>query len=175
MSLVIPAEVTALVKTSLTAAQLQPVIDRIEAEIIRLYGAHYVNSTTTVSETLRGGMKNLYLRRRGGSLSSVSETRLPTSTGEALTEADGDFVLWAGEGRLERLDPGAIWGYSVTVSYVPADDNHQRREVIIDLVRLEIERSAMKSESIAGEYSYTAPEWEAARGEILRRLGFPQI
>jgi hypothetical protein len=65
----------------------------------------------------------------------------------------------------------------ITVTYKPYDDREQRKEAIIDLARLTLERTAMKSESIAGEYSYTAWEggWDAERVKVMRRLGFVNI
>ncbi len=182
MSLLTVVELKALVRTSLSDADLQQVITRAEAEVIRLYGAHYVNGTTTVTETLAGATKNLYLRRRIGSVSSVTEyATLEDTTGTALTSAN--YYLWADEGRLQRLPATSVegltwglmyWGARVRVVYVPADDNDERREAIVDLCRLQLERTAMRSESVAGEYSYTAPEWAQARAEILQRLGFAQ-
>jgi hypothetical protein len=51
-----------------------------------------------------------------------------------------------------------------------------RAQVIIDLVRIVIERTAMKSESIAGEYSYTAPDnWEAEFRKAMKRLVFKAL
>jgi len=43
-------------------------------------------------------------------------------------------------------------------------------------VRLVIERTAMKSESIANEYSYTAPDnWEAEFRKAMKRLVFKAL
>ncbi len=175
MSLLSVAELRAQIQSSLTDAQLQSVIDREEAEVTRLYGAHYVDGATTVSETLEGGMRNLYLRRRLTSVSSVTEYQTSDSTdGTALT-AVTDYRVWAAQGRIERMPSGATWGAIVDVVYVPADDNDLRRAAIVDLCRLALERTALKAENIADEYSYTAPEWGEARAEILQRLGFINV
>ncbi len=167
MSLLTLAEARALVKTSLTDPELQAVIGREEDEIIRLYGAHYVDGTTTVSETLEGGGASLFLRRPILSVSSVTE--------DGATRASADYRLWGGQGRIERLPKGAVWGEVITVAYVPQDDNSRRKAALIDLVRLAVERTALKSESIAGEYSYTAPDWDAERAKLLRRAGLARI
>lgn len=167
MSLLTLAEARALIKTSLTDPELQAVIGREEDEIIRLYGAHYVSGTTTVSETLEGGGASLFLRRPIFSVSSVTED------GAALASAD--YRLWGAQGRIERLPKGATWGEVITVVYVPQDDNGRRKAALIDLVRLAVEHTALKSESIAGEYSYTAPDWEAERAKLLRRAGLARI
>ncbi len=181
MSLLSVAELKAQVRTSLSDADLQQVINREEADVIRLYGGHYVDASTTVSETLHGGSRNLYLRRGVTTVVGVTEyLTLEDTTGAALTTTE--HHPWSAEGRIERLPSTAIsqllggggvrWGEAVTVVYVPADDNDLRKAVIIDLCRLALERTAMQSESVAGEYSYTAPKWAEARAEILHRLGF---
>ena len=46
----------------------------------------------------------------------------------------------------------------------------------IDLVRIVIERTAMKSENIANEYSYTAPDnWDAEFRKAMKRLVFKAV
>jgi hypothetical protein len=62
------------------------------------------------------------------------------------------------------------------VTYKPLDDRLKRAQVIIDLARLVIERTAMKSENIAGEYSYTAPDdWEREFRRAMRKLTFQAV
>jgi hypothetical protein len=162
-SLVTVAEVKTLISTSKSDTEIQAVIDREEAEVIRLYGAHYV-AATSVSETLAGGGRHLLLRRAVASVTTVTEDDA------ALTSLS--YRVWGSQGRLERLPLYSTWGEVVVVSYVPTDDSARRRPVIIELVRLALEHSAMKSESVAGEYSYNAPEWLVERGNLLRSLGF---
>jgi len=174
VSLVTPAEVRALVQTDKTDEQLQAIIDREEAEVVRLYGPHYVDEATTVTETIEGGTWSLCLRRRLSSVSSVTEKVLIGDDGTTLTENE-DYFVWSGQGRLERLPQGASWGALVEVEYVPADDIDNRKAVIIELVRLALERTAMQQEDVAGEYSYKAPEWETERARLLRRLGFVRV
>jgi len=175
MSLLNVAEARELLQTGLGDAGLQRVIDREEAWLVRNFGAHYVDVNTTVVETLTGGGASLFLRRPLTSVLSVVEG------GTTLTT--DDYRVWAGQGRLERLPAGSQWlsgaakwlpDVTIVVTYVPFNDNDQRKEAIIDLARLAMERTAMKSESIAGEYSYTAWDggWDAERAKVMRRLGF---
>jgi hypothetical protein len=162
MTLVTAGEVKLVVRTGLSDAELYEVIERVEAEIIARFGAHYA-SGKTVSETLEGsGYSDLFLCRQIASVSSVIE--------DGATLAATGYRLWAGQGRLQRLPRGATWGEVVTVAYTPADDNALRRGVIVDLVRLALERTAMRSENLGGEFQYQAPEWEAEAARILRRL-----
>lgn len=157
-------EARALVKTSLTNEQLEAVIDREESALVEKFGAHFVNNLTTVQETLEGSGANLFLRRKAASISAVTED-------DGTLTAD-DYRLWGGQGSLERLPSGSKWAGVVVVTYVPANDNDRRKAAVIDLLRLTLERTAMKGESVGGEYSYQAPEWESERRKIYRRLGF---
>lgn len=162
MSLVNVTEIKARIKTVLGDDDLQSVIDQAEADIVAAVGAHYVNSTTTVTETVEGGLPNLYLRRPITSITSITED-------DALLAAT-DYQLWGAQGRIQRLYPGALWGSVIVVVFAPADDNAQRKRVLLDLVRLDLERTAMRHESVGGEYAYDAPEWEQERAGIMRRL-----
>lgn len=172
-TLVSVEEVRDLVTTPLDDARLAAVIEREEQVVIERYGAHYVDEDTAITETHAGeGEKNLYLRRAISSVEDVEEKSSLTADAETLTEGD-DFYVWADEGRLERLY--GTWGAVVAVEYVPADDSVKRKQAIIELVRLALERTAMRSENVAGEYSYQAPDWEAERARIVRNLGFWEV
>lgn len=175
MSLVSPAEVTALVQTSLTTAELQAVIDRVEAEVTEMVGEPYdVSSPPTITETHAGYGASLFVKRPIGSVVSVTEyDGLTDTTGTTMT-ADEDYFLWAGQGRLERI--GAKWGAKVMVAYVPENQLHKRTQAIIDLVRVWIQQRPFAGESIGRSYSYTAPDnWEEQKQRIIRRLKFPVI
>lgn len=164
-SLLTLSDARALIKTGLTDSQLEAVVDREDAELVRRFGAHYVNGSTSVQETLEASSKPcLFLRRPATSVVSITEDDT------AVTSAE--YRLWAGQGRVQRLPAGSLWNGVVVVTYVPADDNDRRRAALIDLVRLAIERTAMTSESVAGEYSFQAPDWEAARAKVYRRMSF---
>jgi hypothetical protein len=179
-SLVSVVEARDLIQTGLSDSRLQTIIDREEAEIIRRFGSHY-DGATSIVETVRGEGKNIYLRRTIASVVSVSEVyylgALPVSL--AATQ----YFVWPNEGRLERL-PSAVtgipawsgsgvqWGEQVTVTYLPQDDSARREQAIIELIRLALEQTAMKSESVGGEYTYQAPDWEQTRARIYRRVGF---
>jgi hypothetical protein len=168
MSLVSTAEVRALVNTSLSELNLQAVIDRIEAQVTNRVGAPQVDGmTTTITKTFRGEGFYLFAPTEIFAVVSIAED------GNMLTNTE--YQTWAG-GVIERLPHESYWGDRMTVVYKPADDRLIRTQVIIDLVRLTIERTAMKAESIAGEYSYTAPDnWDAEFRSAMRRLMFKAI
>jgi len=173
MSLLTADELRALVQTGLDDADLQRIIDREEAEVIAQYGAHYTDASTPVSEVVSGGGCNLFLKRRISAVSSIAEAS--TLGGTATTLTASQYYVWPGQGRITRLPEGTAWGSQVTVSYVPADDRPLRRQVLIELVRLALEQTAMQSESVAGEYSYQAPDWETKRKRLLKRIGLPNF
>jgi hypothetical protein len=168
MSLVSPAQVRALINTSLSDENLQAVIDRVEAQIIEKIGEHQVDGyTTQIVKTIRGEGSNLFLPTEIYSVVSIVED-------DVLLDSD-DYDVWPG-GVIERLSAGAYWGDRCVVTYKPADDRLKRAQVIIDLVRLTIERTALKAESVAGEYSYTAPDnWDLEFRKAMKKLMFKAV
>jgi hypothetical protein len=167
-SLVSVSDVKAVINTSWGDAALQAVIDRVEWEITAKIGAPQNDGgTVDIVKTLAGEGEYLFFPVELGSIVSVVED------GSTL---DGDeYQIWSG-GVLERLPSGGHWGGRNVVTYKPADDRLKRKGAIIDLVRLEINRTAMKGESVAGEYSFTAPDdWERERRKIFKRLMFTAV
>ena len=168
MSLLTIAQLRTEVQTSLLNDALQTIIDREEEQMVDRLGPHYV-AATAISEThpVRSGGKNVYTRRRIQSVSSVAE-RSPG--GDNATVAATNYEVWAGQGRIERIS--GEWAARVVVTYIPADDSAKRKQALITLIRLILERTALKQESFAGEHSYTAGDWDAERAQIYRNLGF---
>lgn len=159
-------DVRALVATDADDATLLSLVQREEAALVARCGAHG-DGAATITETLDGGDGVLFLSRSVASITSVSEaTQLGAS---AAPLAASQYSLAAG-GMLIRLSEGRRWGRTVVVTYVPASDLAARKQALIDLVRLTVNRTAMKGESVGGEYSYTAPDWEDERAAVYRRL-----
>lgn len=170
-------EITPLIETHLTPAELLVVAERVEAEVVDLLGAVYVDTATTISETRAGYQKNLFLKRKIATVTTVTEydSLLSSATGQARTEGT-HFYIWPDEGRLEHIGAGGKWSAKVVVAYVPQDDRPAWKSAMIDLIRIELARTAMVSESVAGELSYTAPaNWEKEKVRILRRISFAEI
>lgn len=163
MSLLSTAELRDLVQTNLSDTQLQRIIDREENALVRKLGAHG-DGVTAVTEQVVGRGAHLFLRRPAVSITSVTDMSLIAST---------DYTLSVDLGSIYRLS--GEWGRAVTVVYVPVDDRDERKAVLIELCRLAIERTAMKSESVAGEYSYQAPDWEALRARLYRQLMYFEV
>lgn len=168
MSLVTIANVKALINTSLSDANLQAVIDRVEAQVSERVGEPQTDAyATTITKTLRGEGTYLFMPTEIYSVVSVTEDT------NALTS--DEYQTWAG-GVIERLPSESNWGDRVVVVYKPVDDRKKRTQVIIDLVRLVLERTALKHESIGGEYAYTAPDnWDDEFRRAMKRLMFKAV
>lgn len=166
--LVTTAQLRTQVQTALTDDQLNALIQREEAEIVRRYGAHYVDvaALTPVTETLKGLAPSVWVNRQVESVYEINEKA--TLAGTLTTVSSSDYYAWIPDGRIQRLS--GLWGEVVVVEYKPQDDSDSRRQAIIELVRLALSRTALKSESIGGEYSYSAPDWLKARVEIHREF-----
>jgi hypothetical protein len=86
-----------------------------------------------------------------------------------------EYRTWGG-GVIERLPIGTTWGDRIVVTWKPADDRVVRKSVIIDLVRLVVNQTGLKSENVASEYSYTAFEsWDAEFRKSMKRLMFQAV
>ena len=196
------ADCRALVPTPLTDPQLQNVIDMIEADLDAVLGDVQTAALgTELTVVVDGGDTSLFLKRPISTVTTVTEYASRTdTTGVALTE-DEEFYVWENEGRLERIggsiprsapsvtsvffmtdaqfagrSAAGCWGSHVEVVYKPQDQHLKREQATIDLVRVYLSQTALRSESVAGEYSYQAPpNWELEKRRIMRRLSFVQI
>ena len=196
------ARLRAQVPSPLTDLQLEDIIETAEAEITAVIGAVQTTTlATSLTETVNGGDSSIFLKRPVYTVTTVTEYSSRTDvTGTALTENE-EFYVWEAEGRLERIggsiprsapsalavfhmsaaqfageSSGGCWASHVKVVYKPTDQHLKREQATIDLVRLMLSQTALKSESVAGEYSYQAPEnWELEKRRIMRRLSFTQI
>lgn len=171
-TLVTVEQVRQRVQTSLTDVAVQDIIANEESELIRRYGAHG-DGSITVTESCEPTSCNVFLRRPIAALTSITEYQSVSGSGSVLTSTQ--YRLWGDQGRIERLPRGTGWGELVEVVYSPVDDRDRRRRVIIELARLAIEQVAMQAESVAGEYSYTAGDFEAKRRDLYRRLSFQEL
>ena len=175
MTLLDTSDLRMLVSTGLDDFDLETIIAREEAELVRRYGVHG-DGSTPISETVAGGTRNVYLSRPIASISSIVEAT--TLGGSTTTLAATSYYAWLGEGRITRLPEGTCWGPSVVVSYVPQDDRERRRQVLIELCRLTLSQGSMRRETQkdnGAEYTYEAPDWEQARRKQYRRLEYPGL
>jgi hypothetical protein len=127
------AEFRQLVSSSLGDEALQLLLDAAEQAITSRYGA----LGTPVVETLDGGQSYLFLRRRADTIVSLVETNGTTDTTLAADDwrirGDGVSILRLGLGT-NRQDR---WGAPVVATYVPLDDEADRKRVQLELVKLD--------------------------------------
>lgn len=178
-SLLTIAEARALISTGLSDVQLQSVIDREEAWMIRALGPHYAEGLQVTAQLAGRRLRSLYLPRPIATVTSITvfSTVLGITSDEGVLLDSVQYRIWGSEGRIERLPYGSVWGEEmVVVVYGPQDDNALRKSALIDLLRFTLSRSGLKSESVAGEYSYTAFEsTDGERAGVMRKLGFINV
>jgi hypothetical protein len=154
MSLVTPAQVKALVQTSLSDADLQVIIDREEGWLAGRIGA--LSGSRTETFYPRRGVEHLHLRRPTNSV---------TVTDGDLVDPD-DYRLLYGGTVVERVT--GSWGDTVTVTYTP-NDSAAIATAIIDLIRLRTTDTGFVSERI-GQYSYQTAQLPGARERTRRAI-----
>lgn len=157
-SLVSVAELKARVGTNLADTDLQDLIDQEEALLNRLYGS----AAGPVIEKRLPIRAFVYTKRPITSVTTVKET----DDGVETTLAAADYRVWPW--GLERV--GKSWAELVEITYTPENDTLDRKRVIIELCRLTLAPRGVKSESIGGEYSYTAADYTAEREKLIASL-----
>lgn len=174
MALLDAYEVQALgVGLGFSADDLQTFLDLEEAELTRRFGA----PAAARSEVVRPRGQSLYLARPIGSVASISEQQY-VGDPNPISRAAGDYVIWAGEGRLERAAGSLAWGVVCTVTYTPEDDTSLRTQVLLELARIATEQTTGMAGTTSGMgYSLTqigtdgARNWQRARDLQYGRLG----
>ncbi len=165
------AEFRQLASSSLEDEALQLLLDAAEQAITSRYG----ELGTPVVETLDGGQSYLFLRRRAASIVSLVETNGMTDTTLAIDDwrirGDGVSILRLplGTNKQDR------WGAPVTVTYVPLDDEADRKRVQMELVKLDQDYApGVTSETIGAwsEQRVQSSVWnyQAERAAIIESL-----
>ena len=164
------ADVRAVVQSPLTDTQLQAVIDRETSIATSRYGP-VSDGTNPITETTSGMAQSVYLRHPIVEVVEVVEQAYPSAP--VVTLDGDDYTVIAREARLVRHRNR--WSGQVTVTYIGEDTRPTWRAVLIELVRIGLEQTAMEREEVANEYRYQAPEWEHRRNALYRRLGFASL
>jgi hypothetical protein len=172
MSLVSVDEVRALIETPLEDEALEALIEREEAVMVKRIGPNY-DALVPLVEVWEGDGKEVFLNRPITTITTITEAECLGDDPTALTT--DEFYVWHKQGRLTRLPKWKCWGSVVTVTYQPEDDTETRKALLIELLRLTLERTGLKSENVAGEYSYTAWDWDDSRDRLLASYGFPVV
>lgn len=157
-----PAELKSHVQSDLPDAELQSVINGMEAEIdqrIGPLGVLYV-------ETLVGGTDELFPSRPVVTVSQIEEAY--DSDEAPLVVDPAEYRVLLGGGILKRRN-GRSWRTYVTVTYMVKQDEAIRRQVVIDLCKLELNYRGISRHAI-GDYSESGLDQLAERERILSRI-----
>ena len=173
MSLLSTADLTPIVDAPVTEAELQIIIDRVEAEITGEIGPPFDDSEPPeLVETVYGGGECVFVKRPIGNIVSITSKANAGAT--AVAWSASDYFSMADAGMIEKAS--GVWPRYVTITYVPRDEREKRKQAIIDLVRIVLSHSALQTESVSGEYSFTAPpHWEDEKRKVMRRLTFQAL
>lgn len=162
------SEVKDLIRTDFSDGAINALIDREEGEIVRRFGPN----TGSITDIFDGVIsENIWVDRRIDSVTSVEESTDNFVTIDLLTSTE--FRVFTDEGRIQRLSSGFKVKFEpdVRVIYTPVDDQEERKAVLIELVRVGLERQVMIRESVGqGDYAYEAPNWEDVRRQLYTRL-----
>jgi hypothetical protein len=163
MSILTIAEARALITTALDDTNLATVIEREEELAVWRCGPPG-DGTTEISEAHEPEGRAIYLRLPIESVTSVTE--------DGTTVATTEYVIWPKDGRIKRTGQ---WRGLVEVTYVPQDTTALWKAVMVELVRLALEQTAMMREEVTQEYRYEAASWESARERLYRRLNYLSV
>lgn len=180
MSLLTIAQAQALgVGLGLSDSDLQTIIDREEAELVRRFGAVYTGAA--ISETLEVGEceRFVYLLRQITSVSSIIEYLYPGDTAP-VTLVAADYFVWAKTGRIKRVSTASYWGQVVVVTYIPVDDRDLWRMVLAELVRIATEQTATSGGGSVSGLGFSVSEsggggganWSNLRAAQYARIGW---
>jgi hypothetical protein len=167
------------VETDLLDPAVQRLLDDADAAIVARYGPNTGNITVDLQGAPFGeawpglGIDRLLFPNRAvTAVVSITEYRVREDPTGVLLDAT-DYRLLYGGMAIERLTTGpngrSTWGERVVITYTPDAQTARRILLEIDLVRLAVQYTALRAESI-GDWRGEHPDYEAERERMLRRL-----
>lgn len=154
-------------ETDVAGSVLGRLLDAANEEIVEAVGPHAVDGDLTLLTV--GGFDILTLVRAALTITSITEVVNDTTT--VLTV--DDYRIWYNGHTLQRLNDGtnprSTWGNRVTVVYAPIGDNARRRLALVDIVKIELTRSAFQAESI-GDYRVAYLDRNKEKDAIIQQL-----
>lgn len=158
------------VETDLPDSTLQTIIDAETEAVERRHGSSSVVETQNAK-----GIKQLILRRKPASVTSITERRNFLDDAVTLSANDwrqiGDRVLL----RLPDGDnPENDWGEEVVITYTAVVDDNLRDRVILDLVQLSVEFRAFESEK-SGDWQGDQGDYKTRREALLNQIREPGL
>lgn len=169
MSTLTTTELELQIDTDLTDAALQQIIDAVERDITEYIGP----PSSFVMEYEPEFLVLLRLPVETASIDSVVEYTDGASSPTKTTLASDDYELSPDGMDLRRLSDGtnsrARWSWHVVVTLLPVSDVARRKQVAIQLARLEITHSGYAQETLP-DWSATSKELRREKSQILSRL-----
>lgn len=155
-------------ETDSPGSRIQRLIDWADDEVVVVAGVHPISGDRT--ETLVGGERLLFLPEPAATITSITETVGTTDT----VLATDDYRIWDDGRYLERLANGTnsrgTWGHPVVVVYAGTNNNARRRDAILQLVELSLNRQpGIKSQRV-GDYSQVNTDFQTDVTTILRAV-----
>ena len=153
MSILSTAELELQVDTDLTDVALQQIIDAVESDIDDFIGA--IDNRTFELDGLEY-LTVIRLPSKASSIDSIIEFTGAQHEPTKTTLASNDYELSTDGWQLRRRSDGtnarAQWGWHLVIQYDQADDIDRRKQVAIQLARLEIINTGYTKESV-GDWS----------------------
>lgn len=162
------AELREHLETGLSDAALERLVDSADAYLIRMKGQHDPDATMTY-ETERSLPFRLWLPRTASDITSVEERQ--TYLGAGWQTREEGYYRLADQGQ-SVLSLGRRFYPLLRVEFTPVPENDIRAEMLIGLVRLELQDTGLDSER-DDTYTYKAKNKTMARREIMERLSRP--
>lgn len=158
------------IETDLSVGELDSLIAEAQSAIRDRWGPDRGDEPITVS--LKGGGRIIDLSRPADVEEDVVVTEYSTYTdfiigGEGTVLEVEDYSIRNGGRTLDRVS--CRWGSTVELAYTPVDDQAQRDEVAIKLVKLSIEYAAASKVTV-GDVSTDHVDYEAEREKLLGSL-----
>ncbi len=168
-TLLTTAEIREHVETDLGDDALERVVAAADAEIIRRLGP-----VANAVEVLRGGRLFLHLPRRASAIVSAVEryAAYGLAAADYALVAD-DYKLHADGYRVERLadgtNPSSAWNGLVTITFTPLNtgDTTERKLLLANLVKLELEYSGLASDAIGDSRKQYHADHAAAKAALF--------
>ncbi len=169
MSNLTTAELKAQVDTDLSDNTLGQIIESVERDIEEFVGP----LADVITEYDPSRMSLLSLIVRASAIVTVVEfSDLPSDPTKTTLAAD-DYELSADGWSLRRLSDGTnereTWGWHVVVTFTPESDVARRKQIAVQLSRLEITHTGYSQERV-GDWSASTLDLNKERAKILRRL-----
>jgi len=163
------AELKAQVETDLTATALQLIIDAAERDIESYVGPSTAYTVEYDSELLT------VLRLPVSASAIVSATEYtgavsdPTKTELEIDDYELSDDGWSLRRLSDGTNPRGMWSWHVCVVITPDADVDRRKQVAIQLARLEITHTGYSQER-TGDWSAASVDQGKERSRILNRL-----